>query len=110
MKIWLDDERDPKDPFIQKEFGASSDMLWVKTAPEAIAYLSTGKVTYISLDHDLCANATGYDVATWIEAQAFAGELPKLNWDVHTQNSVGYQKIVTALANADKYWEDQNGK
>lgn len=36
MKVWLDDERDPQDPSIQEDFGARPDMIWVKTAEEAI--------------------------------------------------------------------------
>jgi len=32
MKLWLDDERDPRDPKIQELFGAEGNETWAKTA------------------------------------------------------------------------------
>lgn len=107
MKLWLDDERDPKDPYIQGEFGAEGDEIWVKTAAEAIRYLKSGNVTHISLDHDLGPKSagTGMDVAKWIEEQAFHGTLPRLDWDVHSMNSVGLLNITRAMMKSDEYWK-----
>jgi len=104
MKIWLDDERDPSDEFIQGEYNADKDMVWVKTAEEAIQLLKTGKITYISLDHDLGQEKTGYDVAKWIEKKAFDNMLLPLEWHIHTDNMVGYKNIMTAMMNADRFW------
>jgi hypothetical protein len=108
MKVWLDDDRDPTDEFIQREFGAAADMLWVKTAAEAVDVLRAGGVTAISLDHDLGATAeeigTGYDVAKWIEKAAFDGELPRLSWRLHTASPVGRKSMMAALRNADAFW------
>src|SRR6476646_5865222 len=99
MKLWLDDERDPTDPYIQSEFGADVDEIWAKTAHVAIHYLKQGRITFISLDHDLGSPSagTGMDVALWIEEQAFHGNLPRLSWSVHSLNPVGSKNIAQAL-------------
>ena len=66
IELWLDDERDPDDPFIQEEFHARPGMTWVKSAGRAIQVLGGGDVTYMSFDHDLGPGAgTGYEVARW---------------------------------------------
>ena len=63
MKVFLDDERPTPDG-------------WVRafTAPEAIELLKTGKVTHLSLDHDLGPQeaGTGYDVCLWVEEKVFS--------------------------------------
>lgn len=105
IKLWLDDERDPNSRKIQELFGAEPNMIWVKTVPAAISRLKSGNVEYISLDHDLGTTATGYDVAKWIEEQAFNGTLNRINWAVHSMNTEGSKAIRNALLNADKYWD-----
>jgi hypothetical protein len=106
ISLWLDDERDPRDETIQIRFGANGDEQWVKTANEAIGILKAGKASHVSLDHDLGLPeaGTGYDVAKWIEEQAYLGELPRLGWRIHTQNPIGKSNMEQALKNADKYW------
>jgi hypothetical protein len=105
MKLWLDDERDPKSIFIQDEFWSSPDMIWCKSVSEAINYLETGKVREISLDHDLGLPQTGYDLACWIEENAYNGKLPFLEWRIHSRNSGAAHAMYMALKNADRYWE-----
>jgi hypothetical protein len=39
MRIWLDDERDPKDPFIQEKFGSKFDDVWAKPPKKPLIYL-----------------------------------------------------------------------
>jgi hypothetical protein len=99
MKIWLDDIRAMPDEFD----------IHVKTAQEAIKLLKTGEVTLISLDHDLgneetCGN--GYRVALWIEKAAYRGEIPWLDWRLHTANPIGREKMKKALQNATKWWTE----
>lgn len=53
MRIWLDDERDPTNPLVQQQFGATGSEVWVKTAEKLINYIKSGTVEYISFDHDL---------------------------------------------------------
>jgi hypothetical protein len=109
IKLWLDDERDPKNPQIQQLFGAEGDEIWVKTASEAIQKIQTGNVSYVSLDHDLgpvvSGAGTGYEVAKFIEKGAFEGTVSKLTWHIHSQNASGAMNMLMALKNADRYWE-----
>ncbi len=105
MKLWLDDERDPTKPYIQEEFGAEPDMIWVKTVAAAINRLKDDTVTFISFDHDLGTKETGLDLANWIEKKAYHGNLSPLKWNVHSQNVVGARNIIRAMQNADKYWD-----
>ena len=105
MKLWLDDERDPVNPFIKKQFVANGDELWVKTAEEAIKQLETGTVDFISFDHDLGLGKTGYDVAKYIEEAAFFNKIPRLQWRVHSANPTGSLNISLAMRQADKYWD-----
>lgn len=108
MYVWLDDVRNPKhfapDPDICPEFPPLSSWIWVKTAQEAIDLLQKGTVIQISLDHDLGHGPTGYDVACWIEAHAQSGALPRLQWRVHSANTVGAARIRQALQSADRFW------
>ncbi len=104
MKLWLDDERDPKEPFIQENFGATGDEFWVKTVSSAVRYLMQGNITSISFDHDLGYNGTGLDVAKWIEEEAFYGRLQKLDWFIHSKNEVGAKNIEKAMRKAESFW------
>ena len=106
IDLWLDDERDPDDPRIQELFGAEPGMFWVKSAHAAIRRLKSGNVRSISLDHDLGQNATGYDVAKWIEERSFQRQLARVSWNVHSMNVEGAKVIRAALLNADRFWTD----
>ena len=107
IRIWVDDERDPSHPFIQNNFGAVGDELWVTTAPETIKLLKQGNVISVSLDHDLGLDpgiGSGYDIALWIEENAFYDTLEPIEWYVHSVNPIGKRKMTLALQNADKFW------
>ncbi len=107
-KVWLDDERDPL-LWAPKSHGKVG-WIWVKTVQEAVKLLETGLVTHVSLDHDLGTLHTGYDLACWIERKAHAGELPRLNWRLHTSNPAGEEKMRQALLAADKSWTAHDTK
>ena len=99
LRVWLDDLRFPPEEY----------NVWAKTAEECIAILNTGGVTSLSFDHDLGeGNGTGYDVACWIEKAAFFGRLSKIQWRVHSMNSVGAKNIKAAMRKADQYWSNKN--
>ena len=107
MNVWLDDERDPNDPIIQYKFGAEPSMVWVKTAHTAIQILKSGNVEYMSFDHDLGPGAgTGYEVAKWVEEQAYYGGIPRFTWTVHSANPEGSKKIVQAMQSAERFWRE----
>lgn len=97
MRVWLDDVR---------VMPAQTFTVHVKTAAEAIALLATGRVEAISLDHDLGPPeaGTGYEVAKYIEESAYHGSLPKLEWAIHSANTVGRQNMERALLRAEQFW------
>ena len=102
MHLWLDDQRPAPDGF---------DMA-VSTAQAAIDALQTGEVDYCSLDHDLADTAagTGYDVASFIEEAAYRGTLSRLKWNVHSANPAGAARMIRALQNADRYWDQHEAQ
>lgn len=95
MKLWLDDLRP-----------APEGWHWVKTAWDAIEMLGRGGVLEVSLDHDLGEpeHGTGYDVAKFVEAEAFHGRLARFAWRVHSANPTGAERMTIALERADGYW------
>jgi len=108
IRLWLDDERNPRSPIIQEKFGSSGDEIWVKTPQEAISYLKRGNVSFISFDHDLGGELKGLEVANWIEEKAYNKELDRIEWRVHSQNPIGNADIVRAMESSDRFWEDTN--
>lgn len=96
MKVYLDDERPTPEGWHR-----------VYTANEAITLLRAGVVEDISLDHDLGDDqkfGTGYDVASFIEEQAFLGEMNRVRWFIHSANPVGRANMKAALERADDFW------
>jgi hypothetical protein len=104
IELWLDDERDPKDPFIIQNFGSNPNMVWVKNVPEAKTIIQNGSVASISFDNDLGLPEEGYHLAKWIEEQAFNGTLSPMQWRIHSKNSAASKEILMAMQNADRFW------
>lgn len=102
--LWLDDERDPKEPYNIENFGSNPSMVWVKTVPEAKELIKSGVVTSISFDNDLGLPEEGKHLARWIEEQAFNGSLSPIKWRVHSMNGEGKREIIAAMKNADRFW------
>lgn len=96
MKIYLDDLRQ-----VPSGFDANP-----KTAKDCIELLKKGDVEFISFDHDLGPEeaGTGYEVACWIEEAAYNGEIPKLEWQIHSANPVGRVNITNAMKSAENFW------
>jgi len=94
MKLFLDDERPTPEGWVR-----------AYTAPEAIAMLETGKVTHLSLDHDLGPDAagTGYDVCLYVEQRVFELAFDFYNpfippvMTVHSANPVGRERMEFAI-------------
>lgn len=108
MNLWLDDIREP---WCYGRVG----WIWVKTAQEAIAALSTGRVESLSLDHDLEAHhyptannpdgalvdsGTGYEVTCFLETHPEF--YPSKEVQVHTMNYPGGDRMMHSLR---KTWE-----
>lgn len=107
INLWLDDERDPKNPDTQRLFGANGSDIWVKTIEEAISYLEKGVVSSISFDNDLGeGKREGRHLAAWIEERAYFRTIQPLKWKIHSQNPNGRKEIMQAMENADRYWKD----
>ena len=107
IRLWLDDNRDPKDPKIQQLFGAKGDEVWVKTVSEAKDHILHSHVGFISFDNDLGLEEEGSDLASWIEEMAYYKKLSRIEWTVHSRNAVESKNIYMAMMNADKFWEEQ---
>jgi len=106
IHVWLDDERDPTEPAIQRGSGARGDEIWVKTVPEAIALLQQGNVASISLDNDLGEGLEeGYKVADWIEEAAFNGEIQPIELKVHSANPSRADYMRKAFESIKRFWQ-----
>lgn len=97
MKVYLDDERE-----------APSGWTRVRWPDEAIILLKTGRVTDISLDHDLGDDkrGTGYDVILWIEKEVFTKGFKAPNIKVHSANTSARKKMelgVKSIMRFNKY-------
>jgi len=104
MRVWLDDVRVMPEGFD----------VWVTDALSCAELIESGKVTYLSFDHDLGDSLfTGYTVACIIESLAYYNKIDRISWDIHSQNPVGRENIGKAMRKADEYWElgeNKNGK
>lgn len=104
MKVFLDDERPTPEGWVRA--------YW---PDEAIAYLKTGRVTEISLDHDLGDDeqGTGYDVVLWIEEAVITRGVKPPKMSVHSANSSARQKMEMGIRSiqewADRIAEGRNG-
>ena len=110
MKIWLDDTRDPespvegvrRQPYMRGRPDADAQgWTWIRTAPEAIALLSTVEVEEVSLDHDLGdgpAVGNGNQVLVWLEEASLTNDdyWPPLI-HVHSGNQSAREKMDLGL-------------
>lgn len=111
LRIWLDDERAPKDwvPkmrwFRGRDPSELREWVWVRTVPDAIELLEAGGIAELSLDHDLGeeGEGDGYDVLLWIEERAATDEgyVPPLI-HVHTSNVIARERMESAVASIER--------
>lgn len=111
LRIWLDDERAPKDwlPhtrwFRDRDPSELLEWVWVRTVPDAIELLEAGGIAELSLDHDLGeeGEGDGYDVLLWIEERVAADESyvpPVIH--IHSSNVVARQRMESAAASIER--------
>jgi len=100
MKIYLDDERTPPNGW-----------KLVKTPKEVIKLLKTGKVTELSLDHDLGDDkniGTGYDVLLWLEKEVHMNNFkPPKVLKVHSANVSARTKMEQAIKSINRKNENK---
>ena len=92
--LWLDDERP-----------APAGWTWVRTASEAIDWLSKGTVLEISMDHDLGdneVNGTGYGLICWIEEAVAARGFVPPSIQIHSRNAAGRERMKRAVVAVQK--------
>ena len=99
MKIYLDDERQAPEGWLQAR--------WPE---EVVELLKTGKVEAISLDHDLgeCSTQyenprTGYDVLIWLERQVALHSFKPPEIFIHTMNVPARKRMVAAVRNIKRF-------
>lgn len=93
LKVYLDDERETPEGWVR--------VFWPE---EAIELLETGKVSEISLDHDLGddEHGTGYDVVLWIEEAVFTRDFVPPKMKVHSANSSAREKMELGIKNIQR--------
>ncbi|SEK30572.1 hypothetical protein SAMN05216359_101364 [Roseateles sp. YR242] len=93
MKVFLDDER-------------STPQGWLRAywPDEVIALLKTGRVSDLSLDHDLGddARGTGYDVVLWIEEAVALNAFEPPRIKVHSANSSARAKMEAGIRSIER--------
>jgi hypothetical protein len=99
MFLFLDDVRNVEHVY------PNSKETWVtiRKATEAMKLISTGKVEFISFDHDLGTDLTGYDVATFTEELVILGKIKCPDFAVHSSNFPGRKRIWATMRNAMNY-------
>ncbi len=101
--IWLDDERQPTETFKR----AVETYFIAESYEDAIFYLANFtdeddyQDVFISFDHDLGEEKTGYDLAKYLlEYNIDIG-----GFTIHSMNPVGSRNIYELLTHYDyKYW------
>ena len=88
MRVFLDDERGTPEGWVR--------VYWPQ---EAIALLESGRVTELSLDHDLGddSRGTGYDVVLWIEEAVAMRSFNPPRISVHSANSSARAKMLAGI-------------
>ena len=98
--IFLDDERFPS----SKD---EKDYTIVRNYEDFVDLINTlGLPKYISFDHDLGENETGYDCAKFlVEYCLDNNKKPTFEFYVHSQNPVGRENIKRLLNNFKRLYE-----
>lgn len=69
--------------------------------------LQNGLPYFISFDHDLGEEKTGYDCAKWLVDYCMDNKLQLPKFSVHSQNPVGKENIQILLNNFNKALRNQ---
>lgn len=90
MRVYLDDERITPEGWVRA--------YWPQ---DVIQFLTSGKVTEVSLDHDLGDDirGTGYDVLLWIEQEVAVNGFVPPKLSVHSANISARKKMEQAINN-----------
>lgn len=96
IKLYLDDLRPIPDGFVG-----------VRSYADFVAYITQkGLPNFISFDHDLGLQESGFDCAKWLVNYCLDNGKPTPKFLVHSQNPVGKQNIEALLLNFNKVQND----
>jgi len=88
-KIYLDDLRAIPEGFIG-----------LRSFEEFVSHITTnGLPDFISFDHDLGLEESGFDCAKWLVTYCLDNEMALPDFTVHSQNPVGKKNIESLLNN-----------
>lgn len=91
-KLYLDDLRPIPNGYIG-----------LRSYAEFVTYITeSGLPDFISFDHDLGLEESGYDCAKWLVNYCLDNELRLPQFDVHSKNPVGKENILSLLQNFKK--------
>lgn len=89
--------------FLDDSRSIPSGYVGVRSYGEFVGHILTNDLpTFISFDHDLGEDKTGYDCAKWLVNYCLEYNLQLPNFVVHSQNPVGKQNIECLLRNFKK--------
>ena len=72
----------------------------LRSYTEFVSYITDkGMPDFISFDHDLGLEESGYDCAIWLVNYCLDNTLRLPQFDVHSQNPVGKENILALLNN-----------
>lgn len=92
LKLYLDDLRPIPEGFVG-----------VRSYSEFVIFITqNGLPDYISFDHDLGLQESGFDCAKWLVNYCLDNVKPIPKFVVHSQNPVGKQNIESLLNNFNK--------
>ena len=94
-KLFLDDER----------YSVDDDFMVIRSCKEAIKYIGiNGLPEYISFDHDLGNEDTGYDFTQWLVEYHLSNNIQwNINYYVHSQNPIGKNNIINLIENFKRF-------
>lgn len=98
MKLWIDDKRPMPDDYD----------IHVYTVEDAIQHISKGIISHVGFDNDLGEGLReGYELACWIEEQAYYGNINSMTYSIQSDNSSARPRIRQAMENAIKFWKER---
>lgn len=94
-RLFLDDERFPPQRWENDSF-----VYIARSVDEAIDIMKNNKINFVSFDHDLGSELSGYDFAKWLVEYFMDNGIPNgFEYEVHSMNPIGAQNIRCLLNN-----------
>jgi hypothetical protein len=97
MKLWIDDYRPMPEGFDCHAHNAA----------EAILAFASGEVTHASFDYHLGGDDhydSGWGIAAFVARQAYANNIPRFTWKIHSDSAEGALAIRQVMEQAEKHW------